>query len=92
VPLLKFDTEEEAIARANNTDYGLGGSVWSKDLQRAERVASQLQAGSVWINSHMILRADAAFAGHKQSGIGAEMGVSGLRSFCNAQTITVPKA
>ncbi|KXJ88462.1 aldehyde dehydrogenase [Microdochium bolleyi] len=92
VPLLEFDTEEEAITRANSSDYGLGGSVWSKDLPRAERVASQLQAGNIWVNSHMVIRPDAPVAGHKQSGIGVEFGTSGLRGFCNPQTITVPKA
>ncbi|KXJ87558.1 aldehyde dehydrogenase [Microdochium bolleyi] len=92
VPLLKWDTEEEVIARANNSDAGLGASIWTKDLQCAERVAAQLQAGSVWVNSHLDLRPDATFAGHKKSGIGAEWGVEGLRSYCNPQTITLPKA
>ncbi|KAH7014164.1 aldehyde dehydrogenase [Microdochium trichocladiopsis] len=92
VPLLKFDSEEDVIARANNSEAGLGASVWSKDLQRAERVASQLEAGSVWVNSHLDLRPDAAFGGHKKRGLGAEWGVVGLRGYCNAQTITMPKA
>lgn len=92
MPLLKFDTEDEVIARANDTDAGLGGSVWTKDLARGERVASQLQDGNVWINQHAGMRPDTPFGGHKQSGIGSEFGVAGLRSFCIVQTITVLKA
>lgn len=91
VPLLKWVDEDEVIARANDTKMGLGASVWSKDLKRAERMVKQLEAGSVWVNSHMELRPDVPFGGHKWSGIGSEWGVLGLKQWCNSQTIWLPK-
>lgn len=91
VPLLKWADEDEVIARANDTKTGLGASVWSKDLKRAERIVKQLEAGTVWVNSHMVLRPDVPFGGHKWSGIGVEWGVSGLKQWCNSQTIWLPK-
>lgn len=91
VPLLKWADEDEVIARANDTKMGLGGSVWSKDLKRAERMVKQLEAGTVWVNSHMEMRPDVPFGGHKWSGIGSEYGVLGLRQWCNPQTVWLPK-
>lgn len=91
VPLLKWVDEDEVIARANDTKMGLGASVWSKDLKRAERIVKQLEAGTVWVNSHMEIRPDVPFGGHKWSGIGLEWGVSGLKHWCNSQTIWLPK-
>lgn len=91
VPLLKWSTEDEVLNRANNTDMGLGASVWTKDLQKGSRMARKLKAGNVWVNSHMELQPNAAFGGHKQSGVGAEWGVQGLKSYCNAQTLYLKK-
>lgn len=90
LPLLKYGTVDEAIARANASDYGLGGSVWSSDLQAAAEVAARLETGTVWINSAQGLTPFAAFAGHKQSGLGAENGTEGLLEFTVPQTIYVP--
>ena len=87
LPLLKFDTIDEAVARANDSDYGLGGSVWSGDSDAAYRVAERLETGTVWINDLQIFAPDIAFGGHKQSGIGVEHSAHGLREFTNAQTI-----
>ena len=70
---------------------GLGASVWSSDLVKARQIAEQLEAGSVWINTHMELNPLAPFGGHKQSGIGCEMGLHGLKLYCNTQTIFQPK-
>lgn len=86
-PVLKWDTEEDVIRRANDTDMGLGASVWTRDTAQADRLARKLQAGTVWINSHLELRPDAAFGGHKWSGLGSELGIEGLKSYCNVQTI-----
>lgn len=86
-PLLKWDTEEDVVRRANDSANALGASVWSNDRVSASRVARKLQAGTVWINKHMELRPDAAFGGLKQSGIGCELGVEGLKAYCNVQTI-----
>ncbi|KAH8701095.1 aldehyde dehydrogenase [Talaromyces proteolyticus] len=86
IPILQWTSEDEVIRRANNSDYGLGASVWTKDTERASRISKKLKAGTVWINSHMLLNPLAPFGGHKKSGLGAEWGVEGLKSYCNTQT------
>jgi acyl-CoA reductase-like NAD-dependent aldehyde dehydrogenase len=83
---LKWTSEDEVIRRANNSDYGLGASVWTKDTDRASRISKKLKAGTVWINSHLLLNPLAPFGGHKKSGLGVEWGVEGLKSYCNTQT------
>merc|ERR1711939_190702 len=92
VPLMTWTDEDDVIARANNTKMGLGASVWSNDLEEASRIARQLDAGSVWVNTHLELDPNAPFGGHKESGVGYEWGVGGLRSFCNAQTLYLKKS
>jgi acyl-CoA reductase-like NAD-dependent aldehyde dehydrogenase len=92
VPVLSFSTEDEAIRQANDTHMGLGASVWSADVERANRVARKIQAGNVWVNTHFELDPRMPFGGHKESGIGTEWGVSGLKSFCNSQTLYLKKA
>ncbi|KAE9575176.1 putative aldehyde dehydrogenase FUS7 [Colletotrichum fructicola] len=91
-PVLKWSDEKEVIQRANNTDMGLGASVWSKDLEKAQAIAKKLKAGNVWINTHLELQYDAPFGGHKQSGIGYEYGAGGLKAYCNAQSMFITKA
>ena len=91
VPLLSFKTDEEAITRANNTNYGLGASVWCRNLERATGIAEEIEAGSVWVNTHFELDPRAPFGGHKESGIGTEFGVGGLKSYCNSQTLYLKK-
>jgi acyl-CoA reductase-like NAD-dependent aldehyde dehydrogenase len=92
LPLLSWSDEDEVIARANTTTMGLGASVWSNDLEEASRIARQLDAGSVWVNTHLELNPNAPFGGHKESGVGYEWGVGGLRSFCNVQTLYLRKS
>lgn len=75
------------IRRANDTEMGLGASVWTRDKTRARRIAEQLEAGSVWVNAHVEISPLIPFGGHKASGIGSEWGISGLRSFCNVQAL-----
>ncbi len=91
LPLLKYSDVNEAIKRANNSDTGLGGSVWSNDTEKAIDIASKLETGTVWINEMFAFSPDAPFSGHKQSGIGVEHGTEGLLEFTNTQTITVKK-
>ena len=91
LPLLKFDDVDEAIARANASEYGLGASVWSGDAEKALAIGQRLQAGTVWINEAQHLSPLAPFAGHKQSGAGAENGLEGLLEYTATQTITVKK-
>ncbi|KAI1368447.1 aldehyde dehydrogenase [Xylaria arbuscula] len=87
LPVMKWSDEADVIQRANNTEYGLGASVWSGDLVRASRIANKLQAGNVWINTHAEIQASTAFAGHKQSGYGSELGADGLKGWCNVQAL-----
>jgi acyl-CoA reductase-like NAD-dependent aldehyde dehydrogenase len=72
VPLLEWTDEADVITRANHSKLGLGASVWSNDMEEAGRLARQLDAGSVWVNTHIELDPNAPFGGHKQSGIGYE--------------------
>lgn len=92
VPAMKWKTEEEVIKRANATNTGLGGCVWSKDLERAQRIAKRIDTGSVWINSFEKPTPQAFFSGHKESGIGGEWGKEGLKAYMNAQVLHVYKA
>lgn len=91
LPIMKWSDEDEVLARANDTDMGLGASVWSKDMERAQRMADQLEAGSVWVNSHFDVAWNTPFGGHKCSGIGTEWGVNGLTQWCNSQTLYLKK-
>ncbi|WP_237772751.1 aldehyde dehydrogenase family protein [Pseudomonas putida] len=87
LPILKYRDIEEVIARANDTPYGLAGSVWGRDVAEAERVARLLETGTVWINQAHIFSPDIAFGGHKQSGLGIENSLHGLAEYANVQTI-----
>jgi acyl-CoA reductase-like NAD-dependent aldehyde dehydrogenase len=89
---MTWKTDEEVIARSNNTKMGLGASVWSSDIPRANRIAEQLEAGSVWVNAHFQPSPYGALAGHKESGIGSEGGLSGMRGYCNVTTLYLKKA
>ncbi|KAJ5097698.1 aldehyde dehydrogenase [Penicillium angulare] len=91
VPVLEWDDEDDVIRRANDTDQGLGATVWCRDPERAERIASQLEAGSVWVNRGAIPLPTALFGGIKQSGIGGEWGPLGLLSYCDARTFHFSK-
>lgn len=91
LPMLKWSDEDDVIARANDTKMGLGASVWSNDIERATRMARQLEAGSVWVNSHFETRHDIPFGGHKWSGLGVEWGTDGLKSYCNHQSLWLKK-
>ncbi|KAJ4372614.1 hypothetical protein N0V86_007976 [Didymella sp. IMI 355093] len=89
VPLLKWSNEDDVIDRANALKTGLGASVWAKDVKRAEHMARQLSAGSVWVNSHFDVAPDVPFGGHKESGIGMEWGIEGLKHYCNSRSLWV---
>jgi acyl-CoA reductase-like NAD-dependent aldehyde dehydrogenase len=87
LPMLKFADVEEVIARANASEYGLAGSVWSADKERALEIARRLETGTVWINQVLNMRPDTPFAGHKQSGFGVENGVEGLLEYMAPQAV-----
>ncbi len=91
MPLMKFSSEDEAIERANNSEYGLAGAVWTADPDKGVEIAEQLETGTVWVNEFLHLSPFAPFGGHKQSGFGAEYGKEGLLEFTYPQVITVKK-
>jgi len=91
MPLMKFSSEDEVIERANNSEYGLAGAVWTADTEKGQEIAEKLETGTVWINEFMHLSPFAPFGGHKQSGFGAEYGKEGLKEFTYPQVITVKK-
>ncbi len=91
MPLMKFATVDEAISRANASEYGLAGAVWTADTDKGVEVAEQMETGTVWVNEFMHLSPFAPFGGHKQSGFGAEYGKEGLLEFTYPQVITVKR-
>jgi len=91
MPVLKYTDLDDAIARANNSEYGLGGTVWGSDIKLAYEVAAKMDTGTVWVNKHLDLPPDIPFAGAKQSGIGTEMGHEGLEEFTQPKVINLSK-
>jgi acyl-CoA reductase-like NAD-dependent aldehyde dehydrogenase len=91
LPMLRFDDIDDVIDRANNSEYGLAGAVWAKDVSKAVDIAHRLDTGTVWINQNLTLLASTPFGGRKQSGIGVENGQAGLLEFTQTKTIYIPK-
>lgn len=91
LPLMRYRDIDEAVARANATRMGLGGTVWGTDVAQAASVAARLEAGTVTINGPTSPSPLAPFAGHKESGLGAEGGRAGLLSYTNPRTIFFPR-
>lgn len=89
VVITSFDTEEEAISRANDTTYGLGSAVFTQNIARGHRVAKRIESGTVWINSSQDSHHSIPFGGVKQSGIGRELGEAGLLAYTNVKSVHV---
>jgi acyl-CoA reductase-like NAD-dependent aldehyde dehydrogenase len=90
LPVIPYDTDDEAVQRANATQYGLGGSVWSKDVEAASKLAHRLRAGTVWVNEHFTITGG-PFGGFKHSGIGRELGDQDVVAFTELQTLSFTK-
>jgi acyl-CoA reductase-like NAD-dependent aldehyde dehydrogenase len=87
LPILRYESVDEAVARANDTEYGLCGSVWSSDADAASRIAERLEVGTTFVNTHAALLPTVQFGGAKSSGLGVENGLPGLLSFTEAQVV-----
>lgn len=91
LPLIKFSDAADAVARANASEYGLGGSIWAKDSERAWDLAAGMESGTVWINKHADLQPHLPFGGAKFSGVGSELGEEGLKEFTQVQVLNMAR-
>ena len=91
LPMLKFADIDEVIDRANASEYGLAGAVWSKDVAKGIEIARRMETGTIWVNQNLALRPDTPFAGHKASGFGVENGMEGLLEYMVPQVVNVAR-
>jgi betaine-aldehyde dehydrogenase len=87
--VLTFDTEDEVVARANDTEFGLSAGVFTNDLTRAHRVIANLQAGTCWINQYNVTPIELPFGGYKQSGIGRENSRAAIEHYSQLKSVYV---
>jgi acyl-CoA reductase-like NAD-dependent aldehyde dehydrogenase len=91
VPVLKFSDVNDALRRANDTRYGLSGSVWSRDPERAAAIAARLEVGTAWVNQHRATAANVPFGGAKESGIGRTYSELGLKAYMEPRVVSILK-
>ena len=89
LPVLKYTDLDDVIARANDSEFGLGGTVWGRDVARATAVAMQIDSGTVWVNQYLAIDANIPFRGSKKSGLGGELGQAGLEEYTQAHIVNV---
>jgi len=87
VPILGYDDLEAVIARVNNSEFGLGGAIWTSDPERGISVASRIESGTVWVNTNIALPLDVPFGGAKQSGLGQQGGIEGMKEFTQVRIV-----
>lgn len=92
LPIIRYSDIDEVIARANRNPNGLGGSVWSSNIELATELSQRLDCGTAWVNSHGGIRPDVPFGGVKQSGFGVEFGIEGLEEYTSIQVVSINKA
>ncbi len=91
LPVLRYSSLDDAVARANDSPYGLGATVWSSNPERAYTLAARIEAGTIWVNKHMDLSPEIPFSGAKQSGHGTEMGQEGLEEFTQTRIVNMAR-
>jgi len=89
LPIVAVNTLDEAIEQANDSVYGLGSSIWTRDLAKAQRTARRLEAGITWINCHQESNVEVPFGGVKESGVGRELGYAGLTEYLEPKSIVI---
>lgn len=89
VGIIPFDDEDEAVAIANDSSYGLAAGVWTRDLSRAHRMGQRLRAGTVWVNTYNVFDPALSFGGTRDSGLGRDLGDEALRGFCELKSVVI---
>ncbi|TPW09534.1 MAG: aldehyde dehydrogenase, partial [bacterium] len=89
VAVMKFSSDDDAIALANDHMYGLAAGLWTNDLRRAHRLAARLEAGTVWVNTYNFYDPAAPFGGYKESGFGRELGMHALAEYTQTKTVWI---
>ena len=92
LPIQVYDDLNDAIASANDVEYGLGGTIWTADVKRGIEVASRIETGTIWVNQHMALPLDVPFGGAKESGIGLQNGIEGMKDFTQLRILNAKLA
>lgn len=91
LPIIRYTDVEDALRRANDNPNGLGGSVWSNDIDKAKALAMRLECGSAWINNHAAIQPNVPFGGVKESGFGVEFSTHGMEEYTSLQAVYIPK-
>ena len=91
MPIFQYSDIDEAIELANSTEYGLGASIWSRNMKKAEVISRKIQSGTIWINEVGIPFVHAPYGGLKKSGLKKENAIEGIRDMCNESVISIPK-
>jgi acyl-CoA reductase-like NAD-dependent aldehyde dehydrogenase len=91
MPVIKYADAADAVARANASIYGLGGSIWAKDTEKAWSLAERMESGTVWVNKHADIQPHLPFGGAKFSGVGSELGEEGLKEFTQVQVLNMAR-